>query len=60
MLAAMDRPTLQGTHVRLEPLEYRHVDGLAAASSADPSLYHWSPVPQGAEEARRYVDTALA
>ena len=50
---------LSGTHVRLELLDHRHVDGLAAASSADPSLYQWSPVPQGKIEAAEYVDTAL-
>ncbi len=51
---------LQGKHVRLEPLEHRHVEGLAAASAADPSLYQWSPVPRGKDEAAAYVDTALA
>jgi hypothetical protein len=29
---------LQGTHVRLEPLEHRQIDGLVAAAGADPSL----------------------
>jgi N-acetyltransferase len=52
--------TLQGRHIRLEPLEHRHVDGLVAASAADQSLYRWSPVPQGKAEARNYIDTALA
>ncbi|MGO9519130.1 MAG: GNAT family N-acetyltransferase [Candidatus Korobacteraceae bacterium] len=51
---------LIGQHVRLEPLNYRHVDGLVAASAGDPSLYQWSPVPQGKAEAISYVDTALA
>ena len=51
---------LQGGHIRLEPLDHRHVDGLAAASAVDPSLYQWSPVPQGKAEATRYVETALA
>lgn len=51
---------LSGRHVRLEPLELRHVDGLVAASATDPSLYQWSPVPQGEVEATGYVDTALA
>ncbi len=50
---------LQGRHVRLEPLSHGHVEGLAAASAVDPSLYRWSPVPQGKEEAQRYVETAL-
>lgn len=52
--------TLRGRHIRLEPLEHRHVDGLVAASGADPELYRWSPVPQGKVEAAAYVDTALA
>ena len=51
---------LRGTHIRLEPLEYRHVEGLVAASATDSSLYQWSPVPQGKAEATSYVDTALA
>lgn len=51
---------LQGSQVRLEPLDHRHVDGLVAASLVDPSLYHWSPVPQGKAEAISYVETALA
>ena len=51
---------LQGRHVLLEPLEHRHIDGLVAATAADPSLYQWSPVPQGKLEATSYVDTALA
>jgi RimJ/RimL family protein N-acetyltransferase len=52
--------TLTGTHVRLEPLDRRHLDGLVVAAAADPSLYRWSPVPQGRREAAQYIDTALA
>jgi N-acetyltransferase len=51
---------LSGTHVRLEPLDHRHVDGLAAAAAVDRSLYQWSPIPQGKVEAASYVDTAIA
>ena len=51
---------LQGRHVRLEPLDHRHIDGLVTASADDASLYQWSPVPRGKAEARRYVETALA
>jgi len=51
---------LAGSHVRLEPLDHRHVDGLVAASATDPSLYQWSPIPQGKVEATSYVNTALA
>jgi N-acetyltransferase len=51
---------LEGKHVRLEPLELGHADGLVAASAADPSLYQWSPVPQGRAETMRYIETGLA
>ena len=51
---------LQGKHVRLEPLEHRHVDGLVAAAGNDAELYQWSPVPRGKDAATHYVDTALA
>src|SRR3989442_15286488 len=51
--------TLMGRQVRLEPLDFRHVDGLVAAAD-DPELYRWSPVPQGKAEATKYVETALA
>jgi N-acetyltransferase len=54
-----DRFVLSGTHVRLEPLQNNHVDALAAAAAADPSLYSWSPVPQGKEQAAKYIETAL-
>ncbi len=51
---------LQGQHVRLEPLEHRHVDGLVAAAGMDSELYRWSPVPQDKAGAVKYVETALA
>jgi RimJ/RimL family protein N-acetyltransferase len=53
-------PLLSGRHVRLEVLDYRHIDGLVAAAAVDPSLYQWSPVPRGKAEATAYVETALA
>jgi len=52
--------TLTGMHVRLEPLDRRHRDGLVSAAAADPSLYQWSPVPQGERQTAQYIDTALA
>ena len=55
-----ENPVLAGRHVRLEPLDHRHVVGLATAAAAEPSLYQWSPVPQGKVEAASYVNTALA
>ena len=51
---------LKGKYIRLEELEQRHASGLAAAAASDPSLYQWTPVPQGAVAAREYIDTALA
>ena len=51
---------LSGTHVRLEPLDHRHIDGLAAAAAVDRSLYQWSPIPEGKVEATQYVETAIA
>lgn len=61
---------LTGRHIRLEPLNPHHAEGLAAASAAnpprtDPSLndaafYQWSPVPQGVEQCARYIETAVA
>ena len=51
---------LQGKYVRLEPLDLHHVEGLVTASAVDPSLYRWSPVPQGEIETAKYVETALA
>jgi RimJ/RimL family protein N-acetyltransferase len=50
---------LQGVHVRLESLDHSHAGGLDAASSGDPSLYQWSPVPRGKAQVARYIDTAL-
>lgn len=51
---------LAGRHVRLEPLDFRHVDGLVKASAgADPDLYRWSFVPVGAQAVQTYVATAL-
>jgi RimJ/RimL family protein N-acetyltransferase len=51
---------LTGNHVRLEPLNRGHLDGLVAAASGNSSLYQWSLVPQSESEATRYIDTALA
>jgi RimJ/RimL family protein N-acetyltransferase len=56
----MDFLSLSSKHIRLEPLDHRHLDGLVAAAAADPSLYQWSPVPQGIVQAKAYIETALA
>lgn len=51
--------TLIGTQTRLEPLNPRHADDLVAAAAADPSLYQWSPVPQGDREVNDYIGAAV-
>lgn len=56
----MEKLILVGRHVRLEPLELRHVDALTAASSVEPSLYQWSAVPVGRAAVQAYVETAMA
>lgn len=56
---SIDPVTLEGQHVRLEPLEQQHAAGLVVASAADPSIYKWSLVPIGREAVERYIDTAL-
>lgn len=58
--SASNSHVLEGKHVRLEPLQLCHVDGLVRATAVDPTLYQWSPVPQGYCEATEYVETALA
>ncbi|HTB26156.1 MAG TPA: GNAT family protein [Puia sp.] len=51
--------TLRGKYIYLEPMEKHHAAGLAAASAPDPSLYKWSPVPQGIEEVTKYIQTGI-
>jgi N-acetyltransferase len=53
-------PTLVGKVVRLDPLQYQHVAGLAAAAAGGRELYRWSPVPQDETQVRQYVETAIA
>ena len=56
----MELVTLEGQHVKLEPLERAHAAALVEASGADTSPYQWSLVPVGREAVERYIDTALA
>ena len=49
-----------GKHVRLQPLEHRHVPGMVATSVGGASLYQWSPVPQGEAEAVCETEAVLA
>jgi N-acetyltransferase len=43
----MKQEPLVGSYVRLEPLEERHIEGVAAASSGDRSTFAYGPVPGG-------------
>lgn len=52
--------TLAGRRVRLEPLDHRHLGGLAEAA-ADPSTWAWMHAPLTDEAAlRAWLDDALA
>lgn len=51
--------TLEGRHVRLEPLAKAHLAALAEAG-LDEELWRWIPVPvRTAEEMAAYINTAL-
>lgn len=52
--------SLEGRHIRLEPLSLFHADGLVAAAAGDPELYRWSAVPAGRDAVLRYIETAIA
>jgi len=52
--------TLEGTHVRLEPLSLAHHEGLTEVG-LDETIWRWSPAPmQTGEEMRAYIEEALA
>jgi len=56
----MKTEILSGRWIRLEPLEKKHKEGLAAASASGSDLYRWSPVPVGLQDAEWYIQNALA
>jgi RimJ/RimL family protein N-acetyltransferase len=57
---AMIEPfTLAGRHVRLEPLDPSHVEGLTAAAAEERGSYGFTWVPDGPDETARYVESAL-
>lgn len=51
---------LDGYGVRLEPLAETHAPDLAAAATGKRSSYGYTWVPDGEDDARRYVQAALA
>ena len=52
--------TLEGRHVRLEPLSPDHAEPLLAAASESRATYGLTFVPEDLAGMRRYIDAALA
>ncbi len=52
--------TLEGLHVRLEPLDPTHAEPLAAAAAIDRSTFIHTWVPDGVDAMRDHIDTLLA
>jgi len=59
MSAKLTVPLLVGTHVRLEPLDSTHVEGLVGAANGDRSSYGYTFVPTTRDEMANYVDDLL-
>jgi N-acetyltransferase len=59
MKMAVEPVTLEGSHVRLEPLSLAHHAGLAEVG-LDEELWRWIPAPvRTPDEMRAYIETAL-
>jgi N-acetyltransferase len=54
-MSRLATPTLTGRHVILEPLRANHVDEIAEAGAGDRSTFAYTEVPDGADDAARYV-----
>ena len=52
--------TLEGRHVRLEPLSLEHVPALAEASSGPRETFVYTLVPNGEAETRQFIEDALS
>jgi N-acetyltransferase len=50
---------LEGTYVRLEPLERRHVTPLLAAAGTEHELFKWTTIPHTLDGMTQYVATAM-
>ena len=50
---------LEGAGIRLEPLSLAHTDGLAEAASGARDSFGYTWVPDGRDDAQRYVQAAL-
>ncbi|MFF4210941.1 GNAT family N-acetyltransferase [Streptomyces sp. NPDC001796] len=58
MTFELEGPVLEGTLVRLEPLEHRHAADLAVAAEEDRDTYAFTWVPR-ADEVGAYIDAQL-
>jgi RimJ/RimL family protein N-acetyltransferase len=56
----LDRITLTGRHVQLEPLSLDHVEGLVAASTGDRTTYDYTEVPADGAAMTDYIQRLLA
>ena len=56
----LDSVTLEGRHVRLEPISVDHIPGLVQAANQSRDTYGFTYVPEDADAMRLYVETALA
>jgi len=55
----VEKVTLEGEHVRLEPLEMDHLDALWEVAN-EPALWRWIPFPvRSRDDLRAYIDIAL-
>jgi RimJ/RimL family protein N-acetyltransferase len=52
--------TLEGKHVRLEPLNEAHIPALVEAAAEDRSNYRWAYTPDGPDQMTDYVRDARA
>lgn len=59
MTFTLKGPVLEGTRVRLEPLDHRHAADLATAAEEDRGTYAFTWVPT-ADEVGAYIDAQLA
>jgi RimJ/RimL family protein N-acetyltransferase len=55
----LERVTLTGQHVQLEPLSAHHADALVAAANVDRGTYDYTDVPSTPEAMRHYIDKLL-
>ena len=56
----LDPVTLEGRHVRLEPISVDHIPGLVQAANQSRETYTFLNVPADADAMGSYVETALA